>query len=741
MSDPCQPFQDKVTSLEDQMNALSDLLIQANSPEKADIMKKIKALGVQLAKAEADLQHCRQHPPQLHPQPSPQWESLGPANIPGRISALAIHPKDPGTLYAGSADGGVFKTINGGKSWATTWSQQYALAIGGLAVAPSKPEVIYAATGEWDVSSAAIYTWFPGAGVYRSGDSGANWALLSPITSNETSAVAVDPGNADRVFVAGNRALHRSTDGGASWDVLPGNLDGVFDGVISDVVIDPAAPDHIYVGVHDSNRRSGGVWRSSDGGNTWTLLGKDLPSGGGTPGPRIALGSKGAHGTKFVAVKMGDRVFVSLDGGDNFTLRSQFPQFETDAGRGRNVIAVDPVMENVLFAGDVDFFTSVNAGVTWTQIGKGKTYPTVVHEDLHAIVFSPTSNNHLFVATDGGVYESADHGASWMTVSGVVEPATDAGLVTAQCWTIGVSQEVRLAYGITTHDNLCYASTAGGPFDYVAYFFRSEGGWIQYDPKSADVIYVNTWSSGLVKTTDGQKPWQSQTWKPLPMDSHDLNSVTLAIAWSNTDWLLAIVRGTAAVSRSTDGGSSWNTVLGPGPTITAVRFAPSDDQHAYAASADGRVWHSIDGGKTFTELPRGGLPVKRVHDIQVDWKNPLRIFLAFGDRGSLGAVGYRPLWRGDVGNGAQAAWSDVTGKPGQALPDAGLTGLVVDPDHPNTLYVASVRGIHRSTDGGGSWTPFATGLPRAFVSHLTIRRIDRTLYASTMGRGVFRRVV
>lgn len=358
--------------------------------------------------------------------------------------------------------------------------------------------------------------------------------------------------------------------------------------------------------------------------------------------------------------------------------------------------------------------------------------------DLHDIVFDPNDNNHIYVASDNGVYESKDHGDNWLTRTDVFTQSAN-GLTASQCWMIGVSQGQDLAYGVTTHDNFGYASRNNEPFNFVAYTYRGEGGWIQYDPKDANIIYMNNWSSGLVKTTHGQDPWQIQNWTKLPIESRDLTSVTMAIAWTNTNTLLAILLSDGTVSRSNDGGSSWNPVLAPGPRISAVRFAPSDDNHAYAASADGRIWHSTDAGANWTELDNSGLPKKRIHDIQVDWSNPVQIYLAFGDRGALGAVGYRTLWRGLIGTGSQAAWTDISGKPSTSLPDAGLTGLVIDPDSPNTLYVSSIRGVHNTRDGGNSWAAMNEGLPNSFVSSLTIRKVDRTLYLSTMGRGAYRR--
>ena len=213
--------------------------------------------------------------------------------MPGRITAFAIDPTNSQILYAGAADGGVFKSVDGGSAWSTQWADQLSLTIGGLAVAPSRPTVVYAATGEWGPGQlgAPPAVTAPGVGVYRSDDAGNTWRLCAPITSEYTNAVAVHPTDPDVVFVAGDHALHRSRDGGISWDVGPANQIGVVDAEISDVVIDPSDPSHVLIGVHDS-----GVWESRNGGNSWLPLSGGLQVVTRPWAPRIAFADRDQGG-------------------------------------------------------------------------------------------------------------------------------------------------------------------------------------------------------------------------------------------------------------------------------------------------------------------------------------------------------------------------------------------------------------------------------------------------------------
>jgi hypothetical protein len=247
----------------------------------------------------------------------PGWEFVGPSNVSGRVTGLAIDPRDTGTLYAGSAAGGVFRSTDGGDSWNPLWTRgQRSLAIGGLGLCAARPEVVYAATGEWEgKASSTTYHHFAGAGAYVSENRGASWRWCGPLSSTDrrasrwTSAVAVDPADPSRVFVAGDRALHRSTDFGATWEEVlvpnPASSDGleagdmVVEGAVTDVVIDPDTPAIVYAAAHKV-----GAFRSDDGGAAGTFRPLTLPgvAAADCDSPKIALGPRGARTARVVVV-------------------------------------------------------------------------------------------------------------------------------------------------------------------------------------------------------------------------------------------------------------------------------------------------------------------------------------------------------------------------------------------------------------------------------------------------------
>jgi photosystem II stability/assembly factor-like uncharacterized protein len=649
------------------------------------------------------------HPIWPWPKPCQRWQSVGPINVTGRIGVLAIHPSDGDTLYAGTTGGGVWRTGNGGTTWTALMSEELSLAIGGLAVAASDPNVLYAATGEWTAGiGTPVDPVTKGVGVYRTANAGADWDLCAPIPSDMCSAVAVDPTYASRVFVGGSTGLHRSTDGGLSWDIPLGHTYGVFDGEISDVVIDPNDVDRLYIGVHRD-----GVYRSTDGGNTWVRLQNGIDTGSVADSPKIALGRSGTHGTQFVAVKMGERVYTSTDGGTTFTR-------QTDVGgpiwyfAWTNLISVDPTGEDVLIAGAVGLYRSTDGGASWTFSGAG------VHSDNQSIAFDPADHDHVYVATDGGIWSSTDNGVTWAF--------TSRGLVATHFYNMAVSDTATLRYGGAIQDDSGFQFVGLPDWSSLG---LGEGGYLEYDPKNEQVVYHDPWFTDLNKTTTGGPPWTS-----LGIQTDLWYGEPLAIGRTNTNLLLAIANGTS-ISRSTNGGNSWTSVLSPGGvSFTSVRFAPSNDQTAYAGTGDGRIWHSTNSGTSWTELDTTALPDAQIQSLAVAPTDPNRVYVAFA------GTGIRHLFRGDLDAAGNATWFDVGGAlPAVSLPDLPLTGLALHPTQDEVIYVSTLLGVLRSVDGGDSWAPFDDGLPNAFVSDVDIRTYDRSLWASTMGRGIYRRYI
>ena len=165
------------------------------------------------------------------------WFSIGPRNVNGRVKALAVHPTDPNTVYAGAASGGVWKSTDGGQTWDSLWNMQESLAVGAIAIAPSATQTVYVGSGEWTPTFGASYG---GAGVYVSTDGGGTWSRRAGCLCRRIGRVLVHPTNPQRVWICGDAGLERTDDGGATWTQLRADT-------VTDIALDPASPTTLTV--------------------------------------------------------------------------------------------------------------------------------------------------------------------------------------------------------------------------------------------------------------------------------------------------------------------------------------------------------------------------------------------------------------------------------------------------------------------------------------------------------------
>jgi photosystem II stability/assembly factor-like uncharacterized protein len=288
------------------------------------------------------------------------WFTIGPRNVNGRVKALAVHPTDPNTVYAGAASGGVWKSTDAGQSWRPLWDQQDTMASTALAIAPSAANTIYVATGEWTPG------WgpgFPGTGVFVSTDAGATWTQRTAVLSRRVAQVLVSPTDANRVYVAGESGFERSTDGGVTWTT-------VRTGQISDAVIDPNSANTLYINV-----RSDGIYKTTDGGATWAKLAGGAPSGVNADWIRLAIGDNGAAGSNLVLAKRSGTIYRTTDGGTTWTTlagshgASSFHEW-------CNLLAVAPDNDDVILAGGVGIERTSNGGTSWGGLGASRGPPS-----------------------------------------------------------------------------------------------------------------------------------------------------------------------------------------------------------------------------------------------------------------------------------------------------------------------------------------------------------------------------
>lgn len=632
----------------------------------------------------------------------PRWVSAGPTNFSGRIKSLAIHPTDGNVVYAGAADGGVWKTTNGGATWVSQMRLELSFAIGAIAVAPSSPSIVYAATGEntpgWGPS-------YPGVGVYKSTDEGGDWDLMAPIASSRCTRVLVHPTNPDVVYVAGNAGLHKSTDGGASWTNIRTDH-------VSDALLDPLTPSTLYAGVWNS-----GIYKSTDAGATWTQLTNGVPTGSNADWIKLAMGLNGTDGTAFLLAKMGTDsglLYRSRNAGASWT---QLPGTHHPASYNEwtSMVAVDPENQNVLLAGGIGVSRSTNGGTSFTAIGG-------THADHHQIVFSPTDSDVCYMSTDGGVYRSTNNGASWTLAS--------SGLIATQLYSMGASQTSALLLGAGTQDQGIIRSDGSAAWTDTG--AGNEGGFFIVDPNDSDNVYTTPWSTNLRRSTNGGTSWTTIL---NGLGSPAVGVRDLAVKHGDSNLLLCV--GADKIFRSTNQGSNWTQVQQVTGQAMQVAFSPSSPSVAYVATNDGRVYRSSGSGASgswsepYTAANKP--PAGTIYALVVGWTDANLVYIGYAGYGTA------TVYRTEDGG---VHWSNAGGVLAtDALPDIPVSSLAIHPYNPEAVYAATAVGVFRTLDGGDSWEPFDEGMPRIVTTELSLRKLTKTLYVSTMGRGAFRRTL
>src|SRR5215471_1347440 len=346
-----------------------------------------------------------------------RWRLIGPFRA-GRVVAVAGDPGDRQTFYFGSTGGGVWKTRDGGLSWRNVSDGFFRRAsVGALAVAASDPNVLYAGMGECCIRSNVSH----GDGVYRSTDAGATWTHRGLAETRHIGRVRVHPADPDLVYAAAlghahgpndERGVYRSRDGGTSWDLV---LHRGADAGAVDLVLDPHNPRIVYATFWETRRLpwrldsggpGSGLWRSTDGGDTWTEISRRPGLPKGTLG-RIGLAASPARaGRVWALVEAEDgALFRSDDHGEHWERLSEQGELRWRAWYYQHVFA-DPTDADTVWALDIDVWRSVDGGRNFTTV-------PVLHGDAHDLWFDPADSRRLIIGHDGGANVSYDGGLSW----------------------------------------------------------------------------------------------------------------------------------------------------------------------------------------------------------------------------------------------------------------------------------------------------------------------------------------
>lgn len=688
------------------------------------------------------------------------WRNIGPATPGGRTVDIDVVEKQPWIIYAAVGPSGVWKSENNGISWFPVFFREATVSVGAVAVAQSSPNIVWVGTGESSGRNSVTV----GDGVYKSTDGGKTWTNMGLTNTRHISRIIISRGDPNVAYVAAmghlwgpntERGIYKTIDGGQTWKkVLYVNENTGF----CDLEMDPQDSQILYAAAYEHRRLpyhmvsggpGSGIYRSTDGGLTWTKLTKDLPEGiMGRIGLAIA---RSKPGVVYALIEHQDPgIWRSEDYGQTWKRTADSKTYKNVNNRPfyYSHIYVDPSDDRTIYVQSTGLYVSNDMGQKFRAIGQG------THPDHHALWIDPTNPLHLIDGNDGGIDITYDGGKTWLPVTSI-----DA----AEVYQVGYDFSIPYRVYCGLQDNGCW----GGPShsldnrgilnEHWEFINGGDGFFVRPDPKNSFIVYCNSQNNGLVKkdlrhglgkglrpeAPLAEPPYRFNWNAPVLISPHDNNTIYC---------------GGNFLFRSKDGGNSWEKISpdlttndpakqidGVGPitlensgaevhcTITAIAESPVQAGVLWCGTDDGIVQVSRDGGKTWTNVIRNipGLPKNSwCSRIEASYFEPGTAYVAFDNHRS---DDYRPyIYKTrDFGR----TWKSICSN----LPDFGWVHVIREhPANRNLLFVGTEFGIYASYNCGLCWIKIhGTNLPTVAVHDIAIHPRENDLIIGTHGRGIW----
>lgn len=665
------------------------------------------------------------------------WVVEGPGNIGGRFNCIAVHPNNPNIMYAGAATGGVFKTINGGTNWNPVFDGQPFLAIGCITIDPGNPSTVWVGTGDANISGLC----YIGDGIYKSSDAGTTWTNMGLNNQYVFSTIIVHPTNSNIIYAAtmglpfvrdNNRGLYKSVNGGLTW------TESLFisnDAGIIDLVMNPGNPQILYAASYNrirNNKESvvfgpqSKIWKTADGGNTWTALSNGLPN---YPVSRIGLTIYPANPTILYAVVTDSTqylqgIYKTIDGGATWTsidITDIDPSIYSGFGWYFGKIYVNPGNPNQIYVLGVETYTTLNGGATWTP-ATPSWWLYIVHADQHFMHF--ITGNTILLCTDGGIYKTVDNCVTWTDIDNIpvnqVYHAIENPFVTNDYW-CGVQ------------DN----GTTNGNVSNINVWNRVYGGdgfqmWI--DPTDSNIVYAETQNGGIVFSNDAGNSFNDATGGINPSDRRNWDMPYIISQFNNT----VLYAGTFQIYKMTGAPYGiWDSISGDLTdgldtlradlhTITTISESPLDANIIYVGTADANVWVTTNGGNTWNNIT-GTLPNRYVTTVKASPNDTGNVYVTHS--------GYRdnefiPHIHKSSNKGNN--WTDISGD----LPQIAINDILITPGKENYLFVATDAGVYYTINGGTNWLHLGNNMPLMPVFDIEFNTAVNKVIAGTFARSV-----
>lgn len=687
------------------------------------------------------------------------YRSLGPSRG-GRVTAVAGIPLEEHHFYMGTTGGGVWRTDDAGSSWQNISDGYLKVgSVGAVAPAPSDPNVVYVGTG----SGCPRGNISIGDGAYKSTDGGQTWSKIGLEKVGLIPKIVVHPANPDFALVAalGNpfganpeRGVYRTTDGGQNWDLVlyVSEVTGAVD-----LAMDISNPRIIYAGMWTSERKphtlvdgstEGGVWKSTDMGESWTKVENGLPSGlTGRPGIAISpTNPKRIWVLQEAKNESKGGLYRSDDGGKKFTRVNRDHNLRQRAWYYSHVVA-DPTDENTVYVMNVRLHKSIDGGKTFSHI-------STPHGDHHALWINPDNSKIMINGNDGGACITLNGGRTWSSIY---------NQTTAEFYrvTTDFAHPFRVYGAQQDNTTISVSSLRSEYIDPIQDWYEvggGESGHIAVHPEDNQLIYAGTYIGQITRKDRNKGHEKDIVAYPQMHDGTAGRDIKFRFQWNapirisphNPD---IVYHCSQFVHKTEDGGKSWETIspdlttnndefldIPGGPiqhdhtgvelycTIFAFEESPHRKGELWTGSDDGLVHLSIDSGENWKEITPGTLPQNAtINMIELSHHVPGRAYLAaFKYR----EADFQPYIYRTTDYGAN--WELITsGKNG--IPEDHFVRVVrEDLTDPEILYAGTEFGMYISLDGGKKWHPFQLNLPITPITDLAVK--DNSLVVATQGR-------
>ncbi len=689
---------------------------------------------------EKAMKKAYEHSLQAGSRTSGEWVVQGPGNIGARANTIAVNPEKPDHMLVGFSEGGLFLTLDGGRNWEPVFDDQPGLSIGDVVFDPSNPNIVYAGTGDPNVSGYP----FIGHGIYKSNDGGKSWKQCGLQPTRIISQIRVSNQNSNTIYVGAmglpfekntHRGVYKSTDGGLSWKQVLFVNDSTG---IADLVIHPLNDNIVYATGWNrirNNQKSvvagpdARIYKSTDGGASWKMLEGGLPMDASS---RIGIDISQSNPNVLYACYTHPSslnlkgIYKSSDGGSTWKAAN----ISSGDGLGENVYAgfgwyfgkirINPKDENDVFLLAVDIYRSRDGGNSWKSAGP-PWWTYEVHADKHDLIFV---KNDMYLTTDGGAYKAEVITEKWEDIENIA---------TTQFYRVAYNPHNPSFHYGGAQDN----GSSGGNQSIVNAWPRIYGGdgfQMAFHPVDSFIFYVETQNGGIAVTKNGGQSYEGATFGIQAGDPRNWDMPYL-LSKHNPDVLIA---GTNKIYMSTSGTEVAFQAISPDLTdptsnflrhnISALDQSPADADALLAGTSDGLLWLTRDGGKSWQNISLS-LPKKYVSSCGFSENNAIYVtYTGYKDNDNTPYI----FASFDMGS----TWKSIQGD----LPKVAINNVLplrsFDDIQDKNIAVATDAGVYFTSNGGNQWQRLGTNMPVLTVYDIEYNPEKNWIVAGTFGRSI-----